>query len=280
MCLCCSLEARPVHLCRGGTLFPWCCILGNAESCQSLFQAPFTWLCWAVQGPFLGCTALKSWGDLLLANLHSQTRLYCYALLLGNHRGAGHQAGSIPTLMGREGWIFTYRWANPMHRLWNCFPFVLLFVPSDVKVVLYEPLCDVIFWAHFVWGWETSVGKGKNARVTHCPMSPQSDQKDLSCQSLKIISEQAFPFRLGPGLVAGTSPLDLFSSSRQRSMSERLTWHSFKTLMQYELYVSNISNVLCSVELNALWCCSALFLAGEQEEQWKETPSAVTRMSY
>lgn len=83
-------------------------------------------------------------------------------------------------------------------------------------------------------------------------MSPQSDQKDLSCQSLKIVSEQAFPFRLGPGLVAGTSPLDLFSSSRQRSMSERLTWHSFKTLMQYELYVSNISNVLCSVELNAL----------------------------
>lgn len=193
VCLCCSLEAHPVHLCRGGTPFPWRCIPGNAESCQSLFQAPFTWLRWAAQGPFLGCTALKSWGDLLLASLHSQTWLCCYAQLLGNQRGPGHKAGSIPSLMGREGWIFTYRWASPIHRLWNwLFSFCVAVCALGRKSSPLRAIMRRDLLGTFCWGLRDLDCKRKKCTwFTHCPMSSQSDQKGLSCQSLKIISEQA-----------------------------------------------------------------------------------------
>lgn len=92
-----------------------------------VIQGPFTWLCWAGEGPVAGCTTTKSRCYLLWASLCSQTEgddFWSHALLLSvcsEIMGEQDATGGCVRLSSRggEGRIFTYRWAYPIHGVWN-----------------------------------------------------------------------------------------------------------------------------------------------------------------
>lgn len=206
-------------------------------------------------GTFSGlhCYKVLVWPPLSKSVFTDRGRLWSYAFLLSARLEImGKQDAArwcvLLAPVGGEGRIFTYRWSYPTHRVWNwgfslCFAAsVLRCKSSPLEAILQLGLRDTFL------GFRDFGCKRKNCMW----VTPSSDVTVRAIRrvchvSLKRSSQSEHPrSRLSPDTVAVMSALVFSSSSHQREPhlaakhQLQLTWHAFKTLMQYELYVSII----------------------------------------
>lgn len=221
-----------------------------------VIQGPFTWLCWAGEGPVAGCTTTKCRCYLPWASLCSQTEgddFWSYALLpsvcseIMGEQDAPRWCVRLSS-WGGESRIFTSRWAYPIHGVWNwgvsfwSAARVLSCKRSALEAILHLGLRNTYL------GFRDVGCKRKNCMWVN-PSSHVTVRaiKGFVLYVSKAHLQVSIPHsRLSPDIMAVRSHLDVSSSSRQREPhlaaehQSQLTRHALKILTQYELYVSII----------------------------------------